>query len=106
MSEIGKMIQEYHNRKPLKVKWIETKCFHEAQVGEYRLEITEAFDIGFHAGGDLSYGPDYYSATVRKLKPIPERWKSTKTYGRYKFVKSFKCKTVKEARKKLEEFII
>lgn len=106
MSEIGKMIQEYHNRKPVKVKWLESNGFHEANVGEYRLDITEAFDLGFHASGNLSYGPDYYSATVRKLKPVPERFKSTKTYGRFKFVKSFKCKTVKEAKKKLENFIL
>lgn len=104
MSEIGKMIQEYKNRKPFKIKWIEKNDFHEATVDDYRLEITKAFDLAFGSG--LQSGPEYYSATVRKLKPIPERWKTTKTYGRYKFVKSFKCKTVKEARKKLEEFII
>lgn len=87
------------------IKWIVKNDFHQATVDEYHLEITKAFDMGFSAKKGLLTSPEYYSATVRKLKPIPERYKSIKVFGRYNFVESFKCQSAEEAKTKLANFL-
>lgn len=67
-----------------------------------RLEITECFSLGFSTTG-MTSGPDYFSASVRELKP--DHANIIVEYRKYRTVKTFNAHTLKGAKKRLEEFM-
>ena len=66
-----------------------------------KLEITMAFDMGFSTNG-LQHGPEYFAASVLERKPNTDD--KLFEYQKWKTIKSFDCKTLEVAKKKLIEY--